>query len=102
MRAQADACVADPFSVRRLDLPVTLAPADLNSVRGAVSTDMGEAPVSKTIRAVFAKKAERFGKHIGHVEEIHPDFSGVHEVFEIHRGPGSDRGLIIRAGSMSQ
>jgi amidase len=86
MRAQVDTCVADPFSVRRLDLPATLAPADLASVRGAVSTDMGEAPVSKTIRAVFAKKAERFGKHIGHVEETHPDFSGVHEVFEIHRG----------------
>jgi amidase len=86
MRAQVDACVADPFSVGRLNLPATLAPADLVSVRAAVSVDMGEAPVSETIRGVFAERAERFGKHIGHVEEAHPDFSGVHEVFEIHRG----------------
>ena len=35
---------------------------------------------------MFAKKAAQFGKHIGHAEQAHPDFSGVHEVFEIHRG----------------
>jgi amidase len=86
LRAQVDACTADPFSVRRLDLPATLARADLTSVRVAISVDMGEAPVSKAIREVFAKKVLRFGKHIGRAEQAHPDFSGVHEVFEIHRG----------------
>jgi Asp-tRNA(Asn)/Glu-tRNA(Gln) amidotransferase A subunit family amidase len=86
MRAQVDVCSADPFSVRRLDLPATLAPADLAGVRAALSVDMGEAPVSKAIRQVFAKKAARFGRHIEHAEQAHPDFSGVHEVFEIHRG----------------
>jgi len=86
MRAQVDACTADPFSVRRLDLPDTLTPVDLASVRVAISVDMGEAPVSNAIREVFAKKAASFGRHIKHAEQAHPDFSGVHEVFEIHRG----------------
>src|SRR5262249_36570999 len=86
MRAQVGTCMAAPFSLRRLELPATLTPTDLSSVRAAVSSDMGEAPVSKSIRAVFSEKAKRFGKHIGHVEDTHPDFSGVHEVFEIHRG----------------
>jgi Asp-tRNA(Asn)/Glu-tRNA(Gln) amidotransferase A subunit family amidase len=86
LRAQVDACMADPFSVRRLDLPATLDPAELDGVRSAISVDMGEAPVSKTIRAVFARKAARFGRYIRRAEQAHPDFSGAHEVFEIHRG----------------
>jgi Asp-tRNA(Asn)/Glu-tRNA(Gln) amidotransferase A subunit family amidase len=85
LRAQVDACMADPFSVRRLDLPATLDPADLAGVRAAISVDMGEAPVSQAIRAVFARKAARFGRHLKHVEQAHPDFSGVHKVFESHR-----------------
>lgn len=86
LRAQVDACTADPFSVRRLDLPAALAPADLSAVRVALSADMGEAPVSNTIREVFAKKAALFGRHIKNAEQAHPDFSGVHEIFDIHRG----------------
>ena len=86
MRAQVDACTADPFSVRGLELTAALSPADLASVRATISVDMGEAPVSEAIREVFAKKALRFGRHIEHAEQAHPDFSGVHEVFEIHRG----------------
>jgi amidase len=86
LRAQVDACTADPFSVRRLDLAATLAPADLTGMRVAISVDMGEAPVSNAIRQVFSKKAASFRGHIKHAEQAHPDFSGVHEVFEIHRG----------------
>jgi amidase len=86
LRAQVDHDAAEPFSVRKLELPETLVPADLASVRAAISPDMGQAPVAKSIRKVFAERSTRFGKAIGHVEETHPDFSGVHEVFEIHRG----------------
>lgn len=86
LRAQVGEDLADPFSVRRLDLPEALTPADLSSVRAAFSPDMGQAPVAKAIAKVFAKRAARLGKVIGHVEDTHPDFSGVHEVFEIHRG----------------
>lgn len=86
LRAQVDHDAAEPFSVRKLELPETLVPADLASVRAAISPDMGQAPVAKSIRKVFASRSARFGKAIGRVEETHPDFSGVHEVFEIHRG----------------
>ncbi len=86
LRAQVDHHAADPYSERRLELPAMLVPADLASVRAAISPDMGQCPVSKAIRAVFAKKSSAFAKHIGHTDAAHPDFSGLHEVFEIHRG----------------
>jgi amidase len=85
-RAQVAEGLADPFSVRRLDLPEHLAPADLSSARIAVSADMGEAPVARSIRKVFADRIERLGKAASNIEQAHPDFSGVHEIFEIHRG----------------
>jgi amidase len=47
---------------------------------------MGEAPVSDAIREVYAKKAARVGRYVKKTEQAHPDFSGVHEVFQIHRG----------------
>src|SRR5262249_19035818 len=77
---------ADPFSMHRLDLPDALVPADLAGVRAGISVDLGAAPVAKGIRAAFANKAERFARHIGHAEYTHPNVSGVHEIFEIHRG----------------
>ncbi len=86
LRAQVGENLAEPFSVYRLDLPEILAPADLSSVRAALSPDMGDAPVAKAIRKVFAERSARMAKIIGTVEKAHPDFSGVHEVFEIHRG----------------
>ena len=86
LRAQVAEAPAEPFAVRRLDLPETLAPADLATVRAAISADMGQAPVGKVIRAVFAERAAHLGRIIGRVEETHPDFSGVHDIFEIHRG----------------
>jgi len=47
---------------------------------------MGQCPVSKSIREVFAAKSALFSRHIGHPEQAHPDFAGIHEIFEIHRG----------------
>lgn len=86
LRAQVDSNSAEPFSVTKLGLPETLAPADLATVRAAISPDMGQCPVSKSIRKAFKRKSALFAKHIGHPEETHPDFSGIHEIFEIHRG----------------
>lgn len=86
LRAQVDYDPTEPFSVRRLDMPAALVAADLAGVRAAISVDMGQCPVSKSIRAVFARKAELITRHIGHTEATHPDFSGIHETFEIHRG----------------
>ncbi len=77
---------ADPFSVVSQEPPEILVPADLASVRAAISPDMGQCPVSKSIRKVFTAKAEKLGRLIGRPAQAHPDFSGIHEVFEIHRG----------------
>jgi Asp-tRNA(Asn)/Glu-tRNA(Gln) amidotransferase A subunit family amidase len=42
--------------------------------------------VAHAIRAVFADRMKRLAPLFTQVEEAHPDFSGLHEVFEIHRG----------------
>jgi Asp-tRNA(Asn)/Glu-tRNA(Gln) amidotransferase A subunit family amidase len=85
-RAQVGHEAGDPFSVRKLELPDTLVPADLASVRAAISADMGQCPVSKAIRAVFERRSRAFGRHIGRAEQATPDFSGIHDIFEVHRG----------------
>ncbi len=86
LRAQVDRDRAEPFSVSKLELPEMLAPADLATVRAAISSDMGQCPVSKSIRKAFKRKSTLFAKHIGHPDDAHPDFSGIHEIFEVHRG----------------
>lgn len=85
-QAQAGQHDADPYSVTTLPMPEALVPADLGTVRAALTVDMGQCPVSKTIRRVFAKKSKLVARHIGHPEEATPDFSGIHDIFEVHRG----------------
>jgi Asp-tRNA(Asn)/Glu-tRNA(Gln) amidotransferase A subunit family amidase len=86
LRAQVDENVNDPFSTGTLDLPEALVPADLAGLRIAVSPDFGQAPVARAIRAVFADRMKRLDGWVGVVEETHPDYSGIHEIFEVHRG----------------
>lgn len=85
-RAQVDENVNDPFSTGILDLPEVLVPADLASLRVAITSDFGQAPVARAIRAVFADRMRRLDAWVGGIEETHPDYSGLHEIFEIHRG----------------
>ncbi len=85
-RAQVDDNVNDPYSTGTLDLPEMLLPADLASLRVAITPDFGQAPVAKAIRAVFADRMKRLAPSLGVAEEKHPDYSGLHEIFEIHRG----------------
>jgi Asp-tRNA(Asn)/Glu-tRNA(Gln) amidotransferase A subunit family amidase len=85
-RAQVDENVSDPYSTGTLDLPETLAPADLASLRVAITTDFGEAPVARNIRSVFADRMRRLSAHLVGAEETHPDYAGLHDIFEIHRG----------------
>jgi amidase len=63
-----------------------LMPADLASLRVAITPDFGQAPVAKAIRAVFADRMKRLAPLLGVAEETHPDYAGLHEIFEIHRG----------------
>lgn len=86
LRAQVGHRAAEPFSVRRLELPEQLVPADLAGVRAALSPDMGQCPVAKSVRTVFNRKSALLARHIGRPVEAHPDLSGVHDVFEVHRG----------------
>jgi Asp-tRNA(Asn)/Glu-tRNA(Gln) amidotransferase A subunit family amidase len=77
----------DPFSPSAVSpLPSELNGADLGGLRVAVSADLGCAPVDRGIAAVFHERVGRFRHVFRDVEERAPDFSGVHEIFETHRG----------------
>ncbi|MBS0241827.1 MAG: hypothetical protein JSS20_06595 [Proteobacteria bacterium] len=86
LRAQADYDRNDPYSVATLDLPEALAPADLVGTRIAFTPDFGQSPVAKNIRAVFADRMKRVASWAGAIEETTPDYSGIHDIFEVHRG----------------
>ncbi len=85
-RAQVDDNGDDPYSVAAYDLDDVLVPADLADVRAAITVDFGQAPVARNIRAVFADRARRLAQWMHRADEAHPDYAGLHEIFEVHRG----------------
>lgn len=87
LRAQVGADRRDPFaSPDNLGVPAELPAADLSTVRAAVSTDLGCAPLDQDIRAVFAERVASFRHHFATCDERDPDLGAAHEVFEILRG----------------
>ena len=87
LKAQLDVDVADPFSsTDALNFPDVLQPVDLGAIRAAFSADLGICPVDKGIAEVFRARAKRLASHFNHATDKAPDFSGVHEIFEVHRG----------------
>ena len=87
MRAQMHIDRRDPFSSHDSHtLPGKLAGADLSALKVAVSPDLGCAPVDKGIAETFKKRVKAFGPVFGDCVETAPDFSGVHDIFEVHRG----------------
>ncbi len=87
LQAMLDVDPADPFSSSdALDFPDTLEPADLSSVRVAFSPDLGVCAIDKDIAKVFRSRVKALAAYFGQPDEASPDFSGVHEVFEVHRG----------------
>ncbi len=87
LRAQLDVDPADPFSSEdSLNIPDQLTGADLGSVRVAFTTDFGQAPVDKGIADVFKRRVKTFSDVFADADFRHPDFAGVHEVFEVFRG----------------
>ncbi len=77
----------DPFShpgVTAVAEP--LRPADLASLRVALSPDLGCAPVAAEIREVFEDRAERLAPLFRETVRAAPEMGRVHEVFEITRG----------------
>lgn len=65
---------------------LTLPPVDLSSLRVAVSEDLGVAPTSRGIRAVFRDRIARMSGFFGSVDQRDPDFSGALDVFWYLRG----------------
>ena len=86
LRAQVTQDKRDMFSsgdVARI--PDRLTGADLGRLRVAVSADLGCAPIDKDIARVFEERVGTFDHIFGETSRRAPDFSGVHEVFEVHR-----------------
>jgi Asp-tRNA(Asn)/Glu-tRNA(Gln) amidotransferase A subunit family amidase len=87
LRAQVGEDKRDPFSSSdHKRIPAELSGPDLGTVRAAVSPDLGCAPVDRRIAAVFTARVALFRGAFKEVQERAPDFSGVHEVFEVLRG----------------
>lgn len=87
LAAQTSVDPRDPFSSGfDPSLIEPLTPADLSSVRVAVSTDLGGAPVSKVYREIFSTRTETFRHVFAEAQDRDPDFADVHECFEVLRG----------------
>lgn len=87
LSAQVSIDPRDPFSVD-LDpaLLDPLAPADLGSVRAAISADLGNAPMSAAYRDIFKARSGMFRNVFADAQDRDPDFTDVHTCFEVLRG----------------
>jgi len=86
LRAQLGEDKRDPFSSSdNARIPARLTGADLARLRVAVSPDLGCAPVDKAVARLFQARAKVFGSAFREVVERAPDFTNVHDVFEILR-----------------
>jgi Asp-tRNA(Asn)/Glu-tRNA(Gln) amidotransferase A subunit family amidase len=87
LKAQIDLDKQDPFSSDdALRIPEELPQLDLGSLRVAISTDLGCAPVDKEIRRIFQKRVSTFRHVFAETQDRDPDLGPVHDVFEILRG----------------
>lgn len=87
LMAQIGVDKSDPFSSSDcLSLPARLQGVDIGTFRAAFSADLGCAPVDTQIRDVFRARTRTFRSAFAEVQDRAPDFSGVHEVFEVLRG----------------
>ena len=75
---------ADPWS-RPLALPASLPPADLASLRVAVTPDFGFAPVEQGVRDTFASKVALFGHLFAQRQDTTPDCTGADDAFAVLR-----------------
>jgi amidase len=78
---------ADPLSLPKLPSSFRAAVhGGARPKRVAYSRDLGITPVDPEVAAITRKAAERLADAGVAVEEAHPDFSGVHECFQVLRG----------------
>ena len=87
LKAQIDSDKIDPFASSDVqDIPDALGNIDLGSIRAAFSTDLGCCPVDNDIAGIFEERTRTFRSVFAETSNRHPDFTNVHEVFEILRG----------------
>lgn len=89
----------DPLSRPRPACSFWAPPADLASLKVAVSEDLGVAPVSAEVRGLFRGRVERFRGLFGACDEADPPLADAHWVFETLRALGflaAFRGLYER------
>ena len=86
LRAQIGHDPRDPFSQPCSDIPDILHPADLSSLRVAISPDLGCCPVDEGIAEVFRERTAIFRHHFREAQDRDPKMEGVHDAFEITRG----------------
>lgn len=87
LRAQIDVDKRDPFSSDdAFRIPEQLQGIDLGTVRAAISTDLGCAPIDAGIREIFQARVKRFRSVFADVQYRDPDLGPVHDVFETLRG----------------
>ena len=87
LRGQLDIDKRDPYSSDdALRIPEQLGGVDLASLSVAVSADLGCAPVDNGIKEIFGARSKSFSGVFAETSEAAPDFTNVHDVFEIIRG----------------
>lgn len=87
LKAQIDLDKQDPFSSDdALRIPEELPQLDLGSLRVAISTDLGCAPIDNDIRRIFQERVGTFRNVFAEAQDRDPDLGPVHDVFEILRG----------------
>ncbi len=87
LKAQIDLDKQDPFSSDdALRIPEQLPQLDLGSLRVAISTDLGCAPIDNDIRRIFQERVGTFRNVFAEAQDRDPDLGPVHDVFEILRG----------------
>ena len=75
----------DPLSLARVDSFLAAARSNWRPKRVAWSADLGITYVDPEVAAITRRAAERFAELGAIVEEAHPDFTGLHDVFQTLR-----------------
>ena len=87
LNAQMSVDKRDPFSPETLQLmPDPIKPAGLDGIKAAMSVDLGAAPVAEDMRQLFSDRIGILSPAFQSCQWQDPDFTDVHDCFEILRG----------------
>ena len=86
LRAQSHSDKRDPYSTGSSGVHDSLPLADLSSVKAVWSIDLGCCEVDRDIAACFEQRISLFTHAFKTCENRHPDFTNIHNTFEVLRG----------------